>query len=68
MSIMVNIDKNGRMVLPKAIRKKMKSSKFAIDVEDEKIVFTPVKSIDDMLGSMPNLDLEGFRHEHHKER
>ena len=69
MGIFVNVDKNGRMVLPKRIRDEVHANCFNVKVDDgERIVFIPVKSTDEMFGSMPRLDIEDFRKEHAKER
>jgi bifunctional DNA-binding transcriptional regulator/antitoxin component of YhaV-PrlF toxin-antitoxin module len=69
MGVFVNIDKAGRLVLPKRIRESVNTSCFDVSVEGEsRIVFTPVKSAKEMFGSMPDLDVEGFRKEHAKER
>ena len=69
MGTFVNVDSSGRMVLPKKIREVVQASCFDVRLETkERIVFVPVKSTDEMFGSMPELDIEGFRKEHAKER
>ncbi len=68
MDVFVNVDKSGRMVVPKWIRKRIHAKRFSVDVEDEKIILIPVKSTREMLGSMPDLNIKGFEREHNKER
>jgi len=69
MDSFVNVDRHGRMVMPKPIRDAVKAHRFSVKLEDgEKIVFIPVKSTDEMFGSMPGLDVEGFHKEHARER
>ena len=69
MNFFVRLDESGRLVLPKKIRDTVKSNEFEVTLQDsEKIVFIPVKSTDEMFGSMPDLDITGFSREHKKER
>jgi len=69
MGVFVNMDKAGRLVLPKKIRETVHANKFSVElVAEDRLVFTPVKSADEMFGSMPDLDVEGFRKQHAKER
>jgi len=63
----VVIDKQGRMVIPKNVRKIFKTSKFEIDVKKEKIELKPIKSLDELFGSLPELDLKQIRKEHEEE-
>jgi len=69
MDIFVKMDRSGRLVLPKKFRDTFRTREFNVNLENnERIVLIPVKSTDEMFGSMRDLDLEGFAREHKRER
>ncbi len=69
MNVFVKLDKSSRLVLPKKIRETVNATEFNISVDDDKkIIFIPVKTTDEMFGSMPDLNLASFYAEHKKER
>jgi len=63
----VVVDNQGRIVIPKSIRKSFKTRKFEIEAAGEKIELKPVKSLEELFGSLPLLDLKRIRKEHEKE-
>ncbi len=69
MSVFVKLDESGRVVVPKKFREAFRTNEFKVTMEaDERLVFMPVKSAEEMFGSMPDLNIKGFRREHRKER
>lgn len=66
---MVNVvlDKSGRVVLPKEIRKKFDTDVFEVFAEVDKIVLTPKDGFLSWYGRVPNIDVDGFRKEKKKE-
>ncbi|MEK6953835.1 MAG: hypothetical protein AABX01_02430 [Candidatus Micrarchaeota archaeon] len=68
MDIVVNVDDSGRVVLPKEIRKQVPARKFIVEVvtehERQELVFKPILRARDFLGSMPRIDVAGFKKEH----
>ncbi|MCD5409927.1 MAG: AbrB/MazE/SpoVT family DNA-binding domain-containing protein [Methanocellales archaeon] len=54
----VVVDTHGRIVIPKRVRKVFKTNKFEIEVRNEKIELKPIKSLDELFGSLPELDLK----------
>jgi len=63
----VVVDEYGRIVIPKRVRKIFRTSKFEIDVKEEKIELKPIKSLDELFGSLPELDLKWIKREHEEE-
>jgi bifunctional DNA-binding transcriptional regulator/antitoxin component of YhaV-PrlF toxin-antitoxin module len=63
----VVVDRHGRVVIPKSIRKIFKTNRFEIGVKREKIELKPIKSLDELFGSLPELDLKRIRKEHEEE-
>ncbi|MDI6640434.1 MAG: hypothetical protein QMC77_07335 [Methanocellales archaeon] len=63
----VVVDRHGRIVIPKRVRKIFKTNRFEIDVKKEKIELMPIKSLDELFGSLPELDLKQIKKEHEEE-
>lgn len=63
----VIVDMHGRIVIPKRVRNIFKTNKFEIEVRNEKIELKPIKSLDELFGSLPELDLKLIRREHEEE-
>ena len=65
----VSIDERGRVLLPRWARIRFKGKKaVAYRGKEDQIIIEPVMSVDEAFGSLPDLDIEGFRKEHAKER
>lgn len=64
----ITLDKKGRFVLPAKFRKHLKTRKFILKAEDERIVLEPVKKIEDAFGFIPEINLQLHKTEHEKER
>lgn len=63
---MVSMDSVGRVLIPKKARNAFKSRRFLVQVEEDEIRLKPVKSWDDLFGSLKGLDrrkLERMRRE-----
>lgn len=63
----VVVDAHGRIVIPKLVRRIFKTNRFRIEVKKEKIELKPIKSLDELFGSLPELDLKRIRKEHSEE-
>lgn len=63
----VTLDRHGRMVIPKPVRERFKTEKFELGIKGGKIVLKPVKGLDQLFGSLPELDLKRIRKEHEEE-
>lgn len=63
-STVVSMDSVGRIVLPKFLRKLLKTNKFVVVFEDNEVRLKPILSWDEAFGSMKNLDLKKFRVQH----
>lgn len=63
----VVVDAHGRMVIPKSVRRIFKTNRFKIEAKKEKIELKPIKSLDELFGSLPELDLKRIRKEHFEE-
>ena len=61
------LDKHGRVVIPNFIRKIFKTDRFEIDVKKDKIELKPIKNLDELFGSLPELDLRRIKKEHREE-
>ncbi|ATZ60651.1 MAG: hypothetical protein BME93_00385 [Methanosarcinales archaeon Met12] len=61
------VDTHGRIVIPKRVRKIFKTNRFEIGVKKEKIELKPIKSLDELFGSLPELDLKLIKREHEEE-
>jgi AbrB family looped-hinge helix DNA binding protein len=67
MEAIITMDKTGRIVLPKGVRKRFKTSRFELRVTGDKIELTPVKSLESLFGKLSELDIERIRREHEYE-
>lgn len=65
--VFVNIDKAGRMVLPKAIRDKFETNTFEVATRKNEIILKPKKGLLGLFGKFPKIDVEKFRKEHKEE-
>lgn len=64
----ITLDKKGRLVLPAKFRKRLRTRKFVVRAEEGRIVLEPVKSLEDALGFIPELNSQLHKKEHEKER
>ena len=67
MEATITMDKSGRIVLPMRIRKRFKTSKFGLKVSENKVELVPVKSLESLFGTFPDLDIKQIRREHEDE-
>ncbi len=65
MASFVSMDKFGRIVLPKAIRRQVGARAFSVQVERRKLVFEPLLSLDELVGCAPPIN--GDPHKEHAE-
>ena len=63
----VKIDKQGRIILPVEIRKKIRAKRFEMKVKNNVIELRPAESLNSLFGSLPKLNLEKIRKEHEEE-
>ncbi len=52
----VEMDRVGRIVVPKRLRKAFKTFRFFIQADDGELRLRPLKSWDELFGCLPNLD------------
>ena len=67
MEATLTMDKSGRIVLPMQVRKRFKTSRFWLKVSENKIELLPVKSLESLFGTFPDLDIKRIRREHEDE-
>ena len=67
MEATITMDKSGRIVLPMRVRKRFETSRFGLKVSKNKIELVPVKSLESLFGSFPDLDIKRIRREHEDE-
>ncbi len=72
MEIMVNetsvvMDRLGRILVPKSIRKLFATNKFIMKAKHEEIVLKPVKNLKELFGTLPRLSAKGLKEEHEHE-
>ena len=61
---LVKMDKQGRIVLPSVIRKKLRAKRFEIELKGDFIELRPARSLNSLFGVLPKLDLKKIREEH----
>lgn len=72
--VFVEVDKQGRLVLPKKLREEVGVTKFDVELEENRLVFVPVKKATELFGVLKqsgvDLDkfMEKFRKNHNRER
>lgn len=64
-SAFVNVDRFGRVVLPKKLRGDAET--FEVVKIDEELRLRPVPTLDEMFGSMKNIDLKKFAAQHEED-
>ncbi len=67
MEATITMDERGRIVLPMRVRKRFKTSRFGLKLSENKIELVPVKSLESLFGTFPDLDIERIRREHEHE-
>ena len=67
MDIFVNMDENGRMTLPSKVRKKYGTRRFILRTKEKEVILKPVMSVEDLFGSLPDLDIDKMKKEHIRE-
>ena len=69
--VYLNIDKYGRIVLPKNVREEMETDGFEMTIEKKgnarEVRLRPTKKFSDLLGMFPDLDMKKIRKEHSEE-
>ncbi len=63
-NVFVTVDKFGRILLPKKVREEIGAETFAVKVMPNELRLKTVHSLREMRGSMKNLDLKEFKHQH----
>lgn len=72
--VFVEVDKQGRLVLPKKMREEMGTSRFDAEIKENKMVFVPVREATELFGILKStgVDLkkftENFRRNHEREK
>lgn len=66
--VFVEVDKQGRVVLPKKLREAAGSTRFEVELEENRLVFVPVKKATEMFGTLKDFDMDKFRRNHNRER
>lgn len=67
MAEIVLMDKNGRVVIPGRIRKQYRTRKFVLEADADRIQLIPVRSLESLLGTIPELDISRIYREHEEE-
>ncbi len=68
MALIVIMDKNGRVVIPGRIRKQYRTRKFFLEADEDRIQLIPVKSLESLFGTVPELDISRIYREHEEEK
>lgn len=68
MAEIILMDKNGRVVIPGRIRKQYRTRKFLLEADEDGIQLIPVKSLESLFGTIPELDLPRIYKEHEEEK
>lgn len=63
----IKIDKAGRIVIPAKVRRRFKTDKFELKAGEGKVELIPVKPVESLFGSVPELDLSKIKKEHKEE-
>jgi bifunctional DNA-binding transcriptional regulator/antitoxin component of YhaV-PrlF toxin-antitoxin module len=67
MDIFIKLDEHGRMTIPNKIRKKYKTRNFILEERQTEVVLKPVMSIEQLFGTLPDVNIEKLKEEHIKE-
>jgi bifunctional DNA-binding transcriptional regulator/antitoxin component of YhaV-PrlF toxin-antitoxin module len=68
MAEIVLMDKSGRVIIPGRIRKKYQTRKFVLQANENMIQLIPVKPLESLFGTIPELDLSRVYKEHEEEK
>lgn len=68
MGPIVIMDKNGRVVIPGRIRKQYRTRKFFLEADEDRIQLIPVKSLESLFGTVPELDIPRIYREHEEDK
>ncbi len=70
MGLLARMDRQGRILIPASIRKKLKTRLFIVEAEEDKIVLRPVEpvSLTSLFDSIPVDDVEDFTDTHELRR
>ena len=63
----VVMDAFGRVMLSKAVRKQFPARKFEVLVKKEEIRLKPIKTLDELFGTLPKISMVEFRKKHDEE-
>jgi len=66
--VVVKIDKFGRIHLPKAVRQEAGAEVFVVRAKHKEIRLSAVPTLDEMFGSMPEIDMVKFRKQREEDR
>lgn len=66
--LVLNIDKFGRITLPKEVRQRLNSSQVSLEWQKEGLCLRRVPGWDELIGMFPGLDMDAFMKERHEER
>lgn len=67
MAEFIFLDKFGRMVLPKRLREELGASAFSAEVKGRRLLLEPLLSLEELAGSVPELDRKKLLAEHEEE-
>lgn len=67
MAEIIFMDKNGRVIIPGRIRKHYQTRKFVLEADENRIQLIPVKSLESLFGTIPELNLPQIYQEHEEE-
>ncbi|MEK6954984.1 MAG: AbrB family transcriptional regulator [Candidatus Micrarchaeota archaeon] len=63
----VAFDDLGRLLIPKKVREMFNARKFKLESSVDEIVLRPIKTIDDLFGTLPKLSTKGLKEDHEDE-
>ncbi|MBI4362721.1 MAG: hypothetical protein HY558_06055 [Euryarchaeota archaeon] len=63
----VSLDPQGRIVIPRRIRRAVAARRFEIGVHDDRIELRPIRPLEELFGSLPRLDTGRILREHRRE-
>lgn len=63
----IKIDQAGRIIIPAKVRRRFKTDKFELKASENKVELIPIKPVESLFGSVPELDLSKIRKEHRED-
>lgn len=59
--LVVEVDKSGRLLIPKSVRDKFSTHRFLLETQKDEITLKPLKTWDELFGSIPELKTDRLK-------